>query len=235
MIKVLHSADWHLDTPFVGHSPEQAAYLRQALLQVPDQLSRLCRREGCDLVLLSGDLFDGAYTQESFRVVYNALADMAVPVFIAPGNHDFCAPSSPYLTETWPENVHIFTKPLMESVALPSLDCRIYGAGYQSMDCGALLENFRTKGDEAYHIGVLHGDPIQKNAPYCPITQAQVAASGLDYLALGHIHMAGKCHAMLIRPTLAGQHKVLTECLAAQIIPPVKNLDILIRYRTLPR
>ena len=122
MIKVLHSADWHLDTPFVGHSPEQAAYLRQALLQVPDQLSRLCRREGCDLVLLSGDLFDGAYTQESFRVVYNALADMAVPVFIAPGNHDFCAQSSPYLTETWPENVHIFAQPMMESVVIEKLD-----------------------------------------------------------------------------------------------------------------
>lgn len=195
MIKVLHSADWHLDTPFVGHSPEQAAYLRQALLQVPDQLSRLCRREGCDLVLLSGDLFDGAYTQESFRVVYNALADMAVPVFIAPGNHDFCAPSSPYLTETWPENVHIFTQPMMESVVIEKLNCRIYGAGYRSMDCDGLLDGFHVQGEENCHIAVLHGDPTQKSAPYCPITESQVRKSGLDYLALGHIHKGGSFRA----------------------------------------
>ena len=32
---------------------------------------------------------------------------------------------------------------------------------------------------------------MQKNAPYNPITNAQVAASGLQYLALGHLHTRG--------------------------------------------
>ena len=195
MIKILHSADWHLDTPFSGHGPARSACLRQALLQVPQKLADLCRAERCDLVLLAGDLFDGPYSKESYRAVYNALTDMAVPVFIAPGNHDFCAPTSPYMAETWPENVHIFTQPVIDSVMLESLNCRIYGAGYRSMDCDCLLDGFHVQDEACRHIAVLHGDPTQKNAPYCPITENQVRKSGLDYLALGHIHKGGSFRA----------------------------------------
>lgn len=187
-MKILHSADWHLDAPITGWGPEQTAFLKQNLTAVPQKLADLCRRENCDLVLLSGDLFDGAYTKETFRIVHDALAEMNVPVFIAPGNHDFCHASSPYLTEIWPENVHIFTQPMLTALAFPELDCRIYGAGYQGMDCPGLLEGFQAQGEEKYHIAVLHGDPTQKNSDYCPITESQVKKSGLDYLALGHIH-----------------------------------------------
>lgn len=195
MIKILHSADWHLDSPFTGRTPAQADALKQALLQVPAKLAALCRRENCDLVLLSGDLFDGPYSKESFQRVSAALQEMAVPVFIAPGNHDFCAPDSPYIMQVWPENVHIFTRSVIESVSLPALDCRIYGAGYRSMDCPGLMENFRKQGQEHHHIALLHGDPTQKDAPYCPITDSQVRHSGLAYLALGHIHKAGSFRA----------------------------------------
>lgn len=190
-MKILHAADLHLDTPFTGRDPEAVSYLKRALLSVPEKIAEICTAQGCELVLLSGDLFDGDATPESIHALKAALSAITVPTFISPGNHDFCAPSSPWLTESWPDNVHIFTKPVMESVSLPELDCRIYGAGYTGMDCPALLENFRAEGSETYHIAVLHGDPVQKNAPYCPISQAQVANSGLHYLALGHVHKAG--------------------------------------------
>ena len=62
----------------------------------------------------------------------------------------------------------------LESVTIGGLDCRIYGAGYESMDCPALLDGFRAEGPEKYKIAVLHGDPTQKNSPYNPITAAQV-------------------------------------------------------------
>ena len=190
-MKILHSADWHLDTPFTGHTGEALAQLRQAQLALPGKIAELCKAENCDLLLLSGDLFDGNHSAEGLRAVMQALEEAEIPVFIAPGNHDFCRPESPYLTAIWPENVHIFTKPIIESVALLSLDCRVYGAGFQSMDCPALLENFHATGSESYHIAILHGDPVQQNSPYCPITQAQVANSGLNYLALGHVHKDG--------------------------------------------
>lgn len=183
MIKILHSGDWHLDSPLQGRTDEQAAFLRRELLKIPEKLAALSKAQNCDLVLLSGDLFDGAYTQESYRTVYTALQQMGIPVFITPGNHDYISPDSPYEKETWPENVHIFRKQQIEWVDLPGL--RVYGAGFQSMDCPGLLEDFRADG---YAIGVFHGDPTQISSPYNPVTKKQVLQSGLRYLALGHVH-----------------------------------------------
>ena len=183
MIKILHSGDWHLDSPLQGRTDEQAAFLRRELLKIPEKLAALSKAQNCDLVLLSGDLFDGAYTQESYRTVYTALQQMGIPVFITPGNHDYISPDSPYEKETWPENVHIYRKQQIECLDLPGL--RVYGAGFQSMDCPGLLEDFRADG---YAIGVFHGDPTQISSPYYPVTKKQVLQSGLLYLALGHVH-----------------------------------------------
>ena len=189
-LKILHSADWHLDSPFGGFSDAQRALLKKHQRELPGQISALCRREHCDLVLLAGDLFDGKPSRDTVEHVKKALTDCGVPVLIAPGNHDFCDRTSPWLEESWPENVYIF-KGGLEAVIIRDLDCRIYGAGFQSMDCESLLAGFQAEGEETYCLAVLHGDPVRKNSPYNAVTSVQVRDSGLDYLALGHIHKAG--------------------------------------------
>ena len=190
-MKLLHAADFHLDSPFQGFTPEQREMLEKAALRLPLAVARLCRERQCQMLLLSGDLFDGPYTRKSCRALAEALEEAAVPVVIAPGNHDHVGKDSPWLQESWPENVHIFTHPALESRSFPELNCRVYGAGYTAMDCPALLENFAVSGEETYHIGVLHADPTAAGSPYCPITKSQVEKSGLSYLALGHIHKSG--------------------------------------------
>lgn len=189
-MKILHSADWHLDAPLSGRSEEEAQFLRQQLRQIPAKVVERAKREDCQMLLLAGDLFDGAYTKESYRAVYEALEEIKIPVFITPGNHDYCQPSSPYLAENWPDNVHIFKHPVMESVYVEALDCTVYGAGYEAMDCPALLEGFSADGKGRWQIGCLHGDATT-SSPYCPVSASQVRTSGLHYLALGHIHKAG--------------------------------------------
>lgn len=189
-LKILHTADWHMDAPITSFSEERRAFLRREQLKIPGKIAQLCRREQCDLMLLAGDVFDGNASREAVDAVKQALRDCGVPVFVTPGNHDFCQAGSPWLEENWPENVRVFMGNL-ESVVLPALDCRIYGAGYQSMDCGPLLEGFRAQGAEPHQIGVLHGDPVTARSPYCPVSSAQVRSSGLQYLALGHIHKGG--------------------------------------------
>ena len=186
MIKILHSADWHLDAPLLGKEE-----LKKALASVPLKLANLCKEENCDLVLLSGDLFDGTPSADSVAALKKALAQMEVPVFITPGNHDFAAPGSIWLTEVWPENVTVFTENQVKSLVLEGLDCTIYGAAFTSMDCPALLEGFRASHTTRYGIGIFHGDPTMVSSAYNPITQTQIRQSGLDYLALGHIHKAG--------------------------------------------
>ena len=189
-LRILHTADWHMDAPLTSFSEERREVLRRAQLAIPEKTAQLCRQENCNLVLLAGDVFDGIPGREAVEAVKRGLAECGVPVFVSPGNHDFCGAGSPWLEETWPDNVTVFTGELT-SVAVPGRNCRVYGAGYRSMDCAALLDGFHAQGEEAYQIGLLHSDPVTAGSPYCPITAGQVRGSGLSYLALGHIHKAG--------------------------------------------
>ncbi len=193
MIKILHSADWHMDAPLRQFPPEQRAFLRKKMLSVPGMIADVCLREGCDLVLLAGDLFDSnTYTAEGVEAVRRALEQMRVPVFIAPGNHDFYGANSVWERENWPSNVYLFKKQELSAYRLLSLNCRVYGAGFTSMDCPGLLGGFRAGGEEQYALMVLHGDPSSPDSDYNPVTAAQVRDSGLDYLALGHVHAPGR-------------------------------------------
>ena len=193
-LRILHSADWHLDSPFSSLSVEVRETLRLAQGSIPGLLGQLIRQEECDLALLAGDLFDGKPSRETVEALKRELGRWGVPVCIAPGNHDFCAGDSPWLVESWPENVHIFTGN-MDYLDFPALNCRVYGGGYRSMDCPPLLSGFRAEGDARWCVGVLHGDAMNLSSPYCPVTAAQVRESGLDYLALGHIHATGSFRA----------------------------------------
>ena len=85
---------------------------------------QLVPKAGYELVLLPGDLLDGAHSAGTLENLKEALREMAVPVFITPGNHDPYTPSSPYARLTWPSHVHIFTSPYPERVEL--LACLIY-------------------------------------------------------------------------------------------------------------
>ena len=188
-LRILHSADWHLDSPFAAFREEQRTYLKQAQRQIPRKIAMACRQQNCDLVLLAGDLFDGAWSRTTLEEVKSALKECNVPVMISPGNHDPWGAGSPWL-ESWPENVHIFSEKL-ESIVLTDLDCRVYGAGFHQMDSESLLEGFHAEGEELWQIGLFHGDPTNVHSNYNPVTTAQIRKSGLAYLALGHVHTAG--------------------------------------------
>ena len=187
MIKILHGADFHLDSAFSALSAEQAAQRRQEQRSALEQLANLC--DGCDLVFLAGDLFDSAHIyRDTLDALKRFFAAVKAEVFIAPGNHDFVSGGSPYLAENWGENVHIFTKPTIERVRLERLHCDVYGAAFTAREMPPLLENFRVTDPEALNLMVLHGE-LQPNSVYNAITPAQVENSGLDYLALGHNHL----------------------------------------------
>lgn len=190
MIKFLHAADLHLDSPFASLPPDKAAARRREQRQLLDELVSLCDEEGCDLLLLAGDLFDAeAARRDTWESLTRSLRNCRARVFIAPGNHDFCAPGSPYCAD-WPDNVHIFRDPVPAPVALDGLNAVVWGAAFSSSTSGPLLEGFRVDDPDQYNLMVLHGDAATPSSPYNPITAGQIAGSGLDYLALGHIHAA---------------------------------------------
>ena len=48
-MKLLHSADWHLDAPLQGHSETRTAQLQEALLRLPYQVVEAARAQQCQL------------------------------------------------------------------------------------------------------------------------------------------------------------------------------------------
>ena len=191
MIKFMHAADLHLDSAFAALAPEQAAQRRQEQRQLLEAISALCRKQQCQVLLLAGDLFDGAGVyRDTLDALRQALADCGARVFIAPGNHDYICPNSPYLTQAWPDNVHIFTRPEPEMVLLEELGCAVYGAAFTAASMPAMLPGFHVRPEERSltNLMVLHGDTQTPDSVYNPITRHQITLTGLDYLALGHIH-----------------------------------------------
>ena len=57
-----------------------------------------------------------------------------------------------------------------------------------------LLTDFHVADETVTNVMVLHGD-LQPNSPYNALTTDEIAAGGLDYLALGHVHAMQVGHA----------------------------------------
>ena len=190
-MRIIHAADFHLDSPFDALSPEQAVARRAEQRRILERLVDLAQSTRAEVVLLPGDLLDGDRVyQETVEALSRTLGQMQVPVFIAPGNHDYYTPRSPYAVNPWPDNVHIFRSGEMESVELPGLNAVVHGAAFTADGRGdSLLRGFSAPDDGKLHLMVLHADvDAQQGSRYCPVATEDIACSNLDYLALGHIH-----------------------------------------------
>ena len=181
MIKIIHGADFHLDSPFSGLTPERAAQRRGEQRELLDALARLALEKRADLVLLSGDLLDSEHVyRETAQALRSALCSLPCPVFIAPGNHDFYGPRSVWSTLDWPDNVHIFDAP--EWVDLPG--CSLWGRAFTDAHQGACpLEGLEVPDDGRVHLACLHGsDGLRRIAGTAETHQNRRFSAGKEIL-----------------------------------------------------
>ncbi len=190
MIRILHAADLHLDSPFEGVRAASSALRRGEQRDLLGRIAALSRSCACDLALLPGDLFDSERVYpETAELLCRALGAMEVPVFIAPGNHDFYGKGSRYASMPLPDNVHVFSGGAMERVELPALRARVWGAAFTDRYCSSLLSGFRPEKEPGVlDLMCLHGEVGAASSPYDLLSEAELAASGMDYIALGHQH-----------------------------------------------
>ena len=77
----------------------------------------------------------------------------------------------------------------MTALELPELCAVVHGAAFTAPEqAESLLAGFAAPADGRVHLGVLHGEIDPAENRYDPLGKAEIAASGLAYLALGHIH-----------------------------------------------
>ena len=113
MVKFLHTADWQLGMTRHFLSEEAQARFSAARLDVIGEMGNLAINEGCEFVVVCGDVFDS--NQVDRQVLTRAFEKMAaipkVTFYLLPGNHDPLDASSIYRSPTFtkyrPDNVKV--------------------------------------------------------------------------------------------------------------------------------
>ncbi len=182
-IRLLHTSDVHL------HSPESCADL-EAVVAAANHL-------GVDLFLVAGDLFESArVSQETIERALEALSRLTMPGVILPGNHDALDQSSVYhrmdLKRLAPM-VHLLTNVQGEELVIPDLDVAVWGRAMEEHTPQFRpLEGAPSRNGVGWYIGMAHGYHFatgEKPDRSAPIFAEEIADTGYDYWALGHVHV----------------------------------------------
>jgi DNA repair exonuclease SbcCD nuclease subunit len=199
MFTFIHAADLHLDTPFAGIgklSSRVSAALQDASLEAFDGLIELTLQEDAAFLLLAGDLYDGVQrgirAQRRFEQGLRRLDARGIATFIVHGNHDPLGGWS--AIREWPDRVTVFGSDAAQAVPVVRDGVTIATVHGLSHDRPQVTENlarrFRRTEAAGLHVGLLHANvgSHAEHAPYSPCSVDDLAATGLDYWALGHVH-----------------------------------------------
>lgn len=196
MIRFLHAADAHIDSPLRGLEAHEGApvdLLRGATRRAFENLIQLAMVENIDFLVIAGDLYDGDWKDYSaglfFRGQMVRLRDRGIPVYLIVGNHDAASVISRRLS--LPENVHVFSTRTAESMEVPGHPVVIHGRGFPNR---AVPENLAVDYPAAvpnmFNVGLLHTSLTGRagHDTYAPCSESDLHQKGYGYWALGHIH-----------------------------------------------
>jgi DNA repair protein SbcD/Mre11 len=195
-VRLLFFSDLHLEAAFAWAPPEVGRARRDALRQCLRRIAALAVELGVDAVCCGGDLYEhdrhrpdtGAFLRDVFAGLD------PIPVYLAPGNHDWLGPGSLYAATPWPPNVHLFTGARLTPAPLAD-GLTLWGAAHHSpKNTPNLLDGFRV--DRAgVHLALFHGSEqgaIELGSPdkirHAPFRAEQIRPAGLHHAMVGHFH-----------------------------------------------
>ncbi len=189
-IRILHTADLHLDSPFSSVTLDMGEAAKRELRKTFSDMIGYARAQQVDLILISGDLFDSGFaTRETAALITRELENAPCPVVIAPGNHDPYDSNSIWSKKSFSDNVHIFDSSELSYFDFPKSGVRVYGYAFTASSMRQCPISGKTVEDgNTVNILCAHGDTSSALSQYCPLTYADLSSFGADYAALGHIH-----------------------------------------------
>jgi DNA repair exonuclease SbcCD nuclease subunit len=195
-VRLLHFADLHLDTPFRWAPREVARARRQGLRDTLLSIRKLADAQRVDALTCGGDLYEQErFTPDTAEFLRLTFAELdPLPVFLAPGNHDWVGPSSLYRQVKWTPNVHVFDQAKLVPVSLAD-GITLWGAGHRvPANTPGFLDGFRVDRG-GVHVALFHGSEqgglrFQESGkvPHAPFRGEQVPQAGLHHALLGHFH-----------------------------------------------
>ncbi|MBW2282286.1 MAG: DNA repair exonuclease [Deltaproteobacteria bacterium] len=200
-LRLVHTSDIHLDADWArpqasGNGTYGSGQGRCLAAQAFERTVDRVRAEAADLFLIAGDLFDSS--RVGADVVDFALGELArvpCPVVVMPGNHDCYDGDSIYRRVDLRDagsHVSVLTAEHGETVELPDLHATVWGRAMVEHHAGYRpLEGVPERSGQYWHLGMAHGlvtDDLRSHYSSL-IRPEEIAECGLDYLALGHVHV----------------------------------------------
>lgn len=220
-IRFIHTADLHLDSPFLGlkHLPKELFTLvQESTFTAFEKVIDTAIEEEVDFIVIVGDLYDGEdrsiKAQARLRKQMERLKEKDINAYILHGNHDHLQGS--WITIDMPDNVFIFGKDY-EMIPFTSKrgdKVHLYGFSYGERHIvERKILGYQKIGHADFHIGLLHGHcegGSTTHQPYAPFTIQEMLQKDMDYWALGHIHTRQVLHEapFIVYPgNIQGRHK----------------------------
>ena len=195
-MKLLLFADLHLDAPFAWARPETARLRRANRRETLTRILALADAERVDAVLCAGDLFEhDRVTPDTVAFLQASFARTERRIVLAPGNHDWLSPRSPYAVTDWSPNVHLFEEARLTPLTLAD-GLTLWGAAHRApANTDGFFAAFRP--DRAgVHLALAHasersllGWQEAGKQPHAPFDAAEITRAGLSHAFLGHYHL----------------------------------------------
>jgi exonuclease SbcD len=195
-LRVLHTADVHLESDGYGDARQQAAHQERGR-RVFQRIVDRALSDRVDLFLIAGDLFDhNRVSDEAVDFVRTELARLHRPVVILPGNHDALYTNAIYDRHdlgAGPSHVRVIRRLNGETIDLPELDAVVWGRAMEEHEPGFQpLAHIPGRDERRWHLAMAHGffyEARQRPDRSSPIFADEVRDTGWDYVALGHQHV----------------------------------------------
>lgn len=189
-VRVLHCADVHIGAAESFLGLRAASRRAEALITFENIIKKAADMQ-IDIVLIAGDLFDSNKIEASVaESVLSCIRSVPnIKVMYSAGNHDPLNQDSPFSAEALPENLYVFDKS-GGFFTFEDLKVRVYGMSFGEVYCqnAVLFEKYPIS-DEYINLMCIHGDLRADGVSlYNPITPKFIENSGMDYIALGHVH-----------------------------------------------
>lgn len=181
-MRIIHTADLHLDSAFQANfTPEQARMRRGELLNTFRRLIEYAENNHVSAILLCGDLFD---TKSPYVTTVNMVwsyikTHPSISFYYLHGNHDDKVFQEGREDIT---NFYTFDEPWTQ-----------YSIGNVTITGAEMDSNGNIPYDELIlnpdnlNLVLLHGD-VNPRAEEHPIFLSRLQGKNIDYLALGHLH-----------------------------------------------
>jgi DNA repair exonuclease SbcCD nuclease subunit len=196
MIKFIHAADIHLDSPLRGLENYEGApveEIRGATRKALVNLIDLALEEKVSFVIISGDMYDGDWKDYNTGLFLlrqlSKLTSNGMNVFIVKGNHD--AESKITKDLKLPQGIKLFSSKQPETVLLESKGVAIHGQSFATPAVKEdLASNYPPAVKDMFNIGVLHTsvNGREGHENYAPCSIDTLKSKNYNYWALGHIH-----------------------------------------------